>query len=209
MVFHGFPMVNPLSRNHWLNRPLHPLRFAPRGEARADRGADSGANGGSSRFLHLGHVTVWRLLRVKLWRSVKIYPVLYVYIYICIYKSLPSGKLSHNELERSTMLSMGKIRVNPHISTISTGPCSIANCNKIPEGIIKSINIQFFTTWHSFNGGWTFPFSSVIALRFAHIFWRRPRRVASLNPENLHSNRNPHNGHVQQQSVLYNTDIYL
>ena len=35
----------------------------------------------------------------------------------CI-KSLPSGELSHNELERSTMLSMGK-------STISTGSFSI------------------------------------------------------------------------------------
>ena len=31
------------------------------------------------------------------------------------------GKRLHNELERSTMLSMGK-------STISTGPFSIANC---------------------------------------------------------------------------------
>ena len=30
-------------------------------------------------------------------------------------------------MERSTILSMGK-------STISTGPCSIANCNKLPEG---------------------------------------------------------------------------
>jgi hypothetical protein len=30
-------------------------------------------------------------------------------------------------MERSTMLSMAK-------STISTGPFSIANCNKLPEG---------------------------------------------------------------------------
>jgi hypothetical protein len=34
---------------------------------------------------------------------------------------LPSGKLLHNELERSTMLLIRKL-------TISTGPFSIANC---------------------------------------------------------------------------------
>jgi hypothetical protein len=46
-------------------------------------------------------------------------------------------------MERSTMLLMGK-------STISTGPCSIANCKRLPEGIpFRNVNfIQFYhQTW--------------------------------------------------------------
>ena len=44
-----------------------------------------------------------------------------------IWGHLPSGKRLYNELENPPMLFMGK-------STISTGPCSIANCKRLPEG---------------------------------------------------------------------------
>jgi hypothetical protein len=40
---------------------------------------------------------------------------------------LPSGKRLHNELERSTMLLMGK-------STISMAIFYVANCKRLPEG---------------------------------------------------------------------------
>ena len=56
---------------------------------------------------HLGKAKVKKKTRDMLWMAAK--------------SCTPSGNLLHSELERSTMLSMGK-------STISTGPCSIANC---------------------------------------------------------------------------------
>ena len=42
-------------------------------------------------------------------------------------QSTRPGKRLYNELENPPMLFMGK-------STISTGPCSIANCKRLPEG---------------------------------------------------------------------------
>ena len=48
-----------------------------------------------------------------------------------IYDGYPLVKLLHSELERSTLIFHGKTH------EISSGPFSIANCNKLPEGTFK------------------------------------------------------------------------
>jgi len=55
--------------------------------------------------------------------------------FIRIYDGIPSGKRLHFANWKITMLSMGK-------STISTGPFSIATCNKLPEGIPSYIPLN-------------------------------------------------------------------